>query len=321
VSPLASGAAKTVLRFSAVNRAMRTLARLRGHRLVLVYHRVGPAYAAGSAIVPSVSAEIFRAQLEALRDTVDLVSLDDILRDHHHAGTASRPRRPAVAVTFDDDLPSHTEEALPCLLQLGVTAAFFLSGRALHGRGPYWFQLLESLLMAYGGAHLAARLGVPGARPDDLAVACQTDEALRRRIRALASELPPCEILQPDQIAALAKAGMTVGFHTVDHDPMPGLDDSALDEVVTRGRDDLAAVIGTPPRYFAYPFGQADTRCAAAVRRAGFEAAFTGRPRPVRSSDDRHQLGRWEPGPLRVDDLLVALAIRLHRPSPSARSS
>ena len=29
--------------------------------------------------------------------------------------------------------------------------------------------------------------------------------------------------------------------------------------------------------------------------------------------DDRYRLGRWEPGPLGVDDLLVKLALRLHR--------
>jgi hypothetical protein len=31
------------------------------------------------------------------------------------------------------------------------------------------------------------------------------------------------------------------------------------------------------------------------------------------SSDDRFLLGRWEPGPLEVDDFLVKVAVRLHR--------
>jgi hypothetical protein len=29
-----------------------------------------------------------------------------------------------------------------------------------------------------------------------------------------------------------------------------------------------------------------------------------------------HRLGRWEPGPLGVDDLLATLTVRLHRASP-----
>jgi peptidoglycan/xylan/chitin deacetylase (PgdA/CDA1 family) len=320
VSPLARQAARALLRSSAVNRAIRILAQLRGHRLVLVYHRVGSAHPPGCTIVPSVSADIFRAQLDALRNSVDVVTLDEILHNRT-AGVASRARRPAIAVTFDDDLPSHTEESLPILLEFGVRAAFFLSGRALHGRGPYWFQLLESLLLEHGEGRTAALLGVPGATSRDLALTGQSDESMRRRVRALASELPPGGIMQREQIAALAGAGMTVGFHTVDHVAMPGLEDRALDDVVTRGRDDLAVVTGTPPRYFAYPYGKTDARSAAAVRRAGFDAAFIGHPRPLRTSDDRHQLGRWEPGPLPVDDLLVALAIRLHRASPTTAES
>jgi peptidoglycan/xylan/chitin deacetylase (PgdA/CDA1 family) len=108
---------------------------------------------------------------------------------------------------------------------------------------------------------------------------------------------------------------MTVGFHTVEHDVLPDLDDAALENAVSRGRDDLAAVSGAEVRHFAYPHGKADTRSAAAVRRAGFSAAFTGRAQPVRENDDVQRLGRWEPGPRGVDDLLVTLAVRLHRTS------
>jgi hypothetical protein len=106
---------------------------------------------------------------------------------------------------------------------------------------------------------------------------------------------------------------MTVGFHTVGHDTLPDLDDPTLEDAVSRGCEDLAATAGAAVRYFAYPHGKADTRSAVAVRRAGFNAAFTGLAQPVRYGDDVHRLGRWEPGPLGVDDLLVNVAVRLHR--------
>ena len=91
------------------------------------------------------------------------------------------------------------------------------------------------------------------------------------------TDLPPPGILQPDAIAALGAAGMTIGFHTVEHDTLPDLDDPALEHAVSAGREDLATAAGAAVRYFAYPHGKADTRSAAAVRRAGFNAAFTGR--------------------------------------------
>ena len=142
--------------------------------------------------------------------------------------------------------------------------------------------------------------------------ACEVNADLRRRVSERAADLPTAKVLQPKDIGALAAAGMTVGFHTVNHDVLPSLDQQALRQAVSKGREDLATVTGTPVMYFAYPHGKADTRSEAAVRAAGFKAAFTGVPAPIRSGVDRHRLGRWEPGPLGVDQLLIKLTTRLH---------
>jgi peptidoglycan/xylan/chitin deacetylase (PgdA/CDA1 family) len=260
-----------------------------------------------------VPVDVFRTQLQALREVYDLVTLDEILLEGASRRQPSRERRAAVALTFDDDLPSHVEHALPVLRELGVPAAFFLSGRALHGLGAYWFQQLEALLIVYGERRAAALLHLPERRARELVLACEGDADLRRRVSDAAAGLAVPGILERDAIAALAAGGMTIGFHTVDHDILPGLSETALDDAVSRGRADLAAAVGAAVHYFAYPHGKADTRSVAAVRRAGFNAAFTGLPQPVRNGDDRHRLGRWEPGPLKVDDLLVEIAVRLHR--------
>lgn len=315
-APLRRAAARA-LRAPMVNRAVRALARARGHRLVLVYHRVGEPPSADCEVVPSVPLHVFRAHLQALGDTVDLVSLDEILAREDVPPATSGGRRPAVAVTFDDDLSSHAAVALPVLRDRRVRAAFFLSGRALHGRGAYWFQQLETLLAIHGRAHVAALVGVPGAAAAGLALACERDAARRLRVASAAQDLPVPGLLDRGGLAALSAAGMTIGFHTVDHASLPAMLDGALDDAVTRGRESLAAATGAPVRYFAYPHGRADARSAGAVRRAGFDAAFTGRPEPLRPGSDRHRLGRWEPGPLGVDELLVKLAVRLHRASPS----
>lgn len=314
----ARGVARTLLRSSTINRTLRALARIRGHRLVLLYHRIGPVAAAGCDIVPSVPVDVFRLQLQALGQVYDFVTLDELLEDGSRPKAVTRERRPAVAVTFDDDLPSHSEHALPVLRELGVPAAFFLSGRALHGLGAYWFQQLEAVLIAYGERRAAALLHLPERNARELVAACETNADLRRLLSDVATELAVPGILDRDGIAALAAGGMTIGFHTVAHDVLPELTDAALDDAVSRGREDLAAVAGAPVNYFAYPHGKADTRSAAAVRRARFNAAFTGFPQPVRGAGDPYRLGRWEPGPLGVDDLLVNTAVRLYRVGPAA---
>lgn len=315
--PLAKRAAMRMLGCSVVSRALRALARARGHRLVLVYHRVGAPAPLGCEIVPSVTVDVFRAHLQALGDVVELVTLDAILAEGGRVAGADAGR-PAVAVTFDDDLPSHQADALPLLRAAGVPAAFFLSGRALHGKGPYWFQWLEALIAAHGSERAAAVLGVPEARPADLALACERDSAVQQRLAEASVDVPRPAILDAEGIAALSAAGMTIGFHTLDHSVLPSLDDAALEDAVTRGSDRLAAVAGAAVRYFAYPHGKVDARSAAAVRRAEFTAAFTGIPGPLRPQTNRHRVGRWEPGALGVDDLLVMLALQFHRASPAA---
>jgi peptidoglycan/xylan/chitin deacetylase (PgdA/CDA1 family) len=301
-----------LLRSPTVKAALLALARVRGHRLVLVYHRLGQPLRPDSAIVPSVPAEIFRDHVRALGDVVELVSLDTLIDDDWRASADAHPRRPAVALTFDDDLPSHVEHALPVLREFGVPAAFFLSGRSLHGLGAYWFQHLEALLTTYGTSRTAALLGVPEAGAEGLVKACEGNPDLRRRVSERAADLPTPQILQPGAIAALAAAGMTIGFHTVNHDVLPSLDQPALQRAVSHGREDVAAITGAPVMYFAYPHGKADTRSEAAVRAAGFRAAFTGIPVPIRSGVDPYRLGRWEPGPIGVDQLLIKLTTRLH---------
>ena len=312
MSSLVRRAAHTLLRSSTVSGAVRALARVRGHRLVLVYHRLGPSPPPGCAVVPSIPVDVFRVQLQALGEVVDFVTIDEVLSFDSRAGYR---KRPAVALTFDDDLPSHVEHALPVLREFSVPAAFFLSGRFLHGLGSYWFQQLEALFVAHGTRRTAALLHVPEANAGSLAQTCERNADLRRRVSELAAGISTPAVLGGDAIAAFAAGGMTVGFHTVEHDVLPDLDDRSLERAVARGREELAAAAGAAVRYFAYPHGQADSRSALAVRRAGFTAAFTGRPQPVREGDDVHRLGRWEPGPLGVDDLLVTLSVRLHRAS------
>jgi peptidoglycan/xylan/chitin deacetylase (PgdA/CDA1 family) len=262
-----------------------------------------------------VTADLFRKHLQALQEVTEIVTLQDVLEESGGRRAESNTR-PAVAITFDDDLASHMSEALPALRHFQAPATFFLSGRALHADESYWFQYLEALLIARGLRQTAALLGMPDAQPGAVLAACEGSAQARKRIRELARDLAVPDLLQPSEMASLAAAGMTVGFHTVDHEILPTLDDQHLHDALSRGREELSAASGADVRYFAYPHGKTNGRVSAAVRAAGFDAAFTGHPRPLRDTDDRHRVGRWEPGPLNVDELILKLAVRLHRAAP-----
>ena len=298
--------ARRALRARPVGDAVRTVAGLGERALVLVYHRIVAHAPSGSAIVPTVASDVFRRQVAALADVGEIVPLESLVDG------IGRHARPRFALTFDDDHLSHVEHTLPILRSLGAPATFFLSGRALHGLGPYWFEVLEREIDARGLAAVARELSIDANSPEGLALVCERDRSLQGRLEDRAGEPGP-RLGHGDIEALAAPPGMSIGFHTLRHRILPLLPPDELEADLVEGRRDLEAILGRPIELFAYPHGKADPRTAAAVRRADYAAAFTGRPSPVVRGVDPYLLGRWEPGGLGVDDLLVGAAIRLTR--------
>ena len=297
--------ARRGFRSSVVSGAARHLAALRGHSLVFVYHRITPRAVPHSTVVPSLTPEVFTRQIQVLGEIGRLVPLYELLGSDGVSGS------PRFALTFDDDYRSHVESVLPALRSLGIAGTFFLSGRTLHGAGPYWFESLEELIASKGLRWVGKRLGIADADPHSLAVACERDARLRRIVVAESTE--PSAHLRRADIEDLVRSGMTIGFHTLDHSVLPELEDTDLEQALLRGRNELAAVVGHQLSLFAYPHGRANLRTARMVRQAGYVAAWTGRARPLRRGDDRFLLGRWEPGPVPIDEFVANVSIRLNR--------
>jgi peptidoglycan/xylan/chitin deacetylase (PgdA/CDA1 family) len=301
--------ARRTLRIRTVAAAFRRLAALRRRSLVLVYHRVAPREPGEPTVVPTVPPDAFRRQVEVLGDLGRIVRLTELLEDGDGAPT------PRFALTFDDDYRSHVEYVLPTLRHLNLSATFFLSGRALHGAGPYWFESLERLIAVRGLAQVAALLEMPGAATETLVLACENDPPLQRVIEREASDRG--DGLTRQHIEALVDAGMTIGFHTLNHPVLINLADTDLRSALVWGRDELAEIVGHPLLLFAYPHGKGDRRTASKVREAGYVAAWTGQARPMSPRDDQHLLGRWEPGRLDIDEFPVSVTIRLNRVGPA----
>jgi peptidoglycan/xylan/chitin deacetylase (PgdA/CDA1 family) len=285
------------------------VAATRGRGLILVYHRIALGPDPGGGVVPTVHVDLFRRQLEAILDVGEVVELELLLR------TSEPRRRPRLALTFDDDYLTHRDVALPVLRELRVPATFFLCGRSLHGMGPAWFDLLDRLVRRDGLERTRRSLGSDAETVEALALACERNPPLRRAVIELGGALASDGQLDRADIAALTLANMSIGFHTLRHVVLPTLDDSSLQGEILAGRNALEAAASQRISIFAYPHGKADARTARAVRDAGYRAAVTGHPRPITRRSDRLLLGRWEPGPLNVDDLVSGIAAKLSRPS------
>lgn len=100
-----------------------------------------------------------------------------------------------------------------------------------------------------------------------------------------------------EQLQALARAGIEIGAHSRTHADLGRIGDPArlYDEIVAAGGE-LQAAVGTPIRYFAFPFGQPANLSAEAFRiayLAGYEgvcSAYGGYNWP---GDDAFHLQRF----------------------------
>jgi peptidoglycan/xylan/chitin deacetylase (PgdA/CDA1 family) len=284
------------------------LAARRGRALALVYHRVRPQPVQDYEVVPCVPVEQFRAHVEALLAMGDVVPVDELI-------TSGESPRPRFALTFDDDYATHVRHVLPVLRGLGVRATFFLSGRALHSLGPYWWEVLEVRIRHDGPGRVARALDIPRAEPQAIAAACEEDPERQHHLEADGADTG--DQLRPSEIAALAAAGMTIGFHTVRHPVLPRLAPPDRHQALTEGRERLQDLTGQRMTVFAYPHGRTDARTAADTRAVGYESAWTGAGRAVGRGSDRWRLGRWEAGAIEADVLRARALARLLRPVPA----
>ncbi|HEY2327477.1 MAG TPA: polysaccharide deacetylase family protein [Gaiellaceae bacterium] len=98
-------------------------------------------------------------------------------------------------------------------------------------------------------------------------------------------------LMDADDIRAWATRGVEFGAHSRTHPRLTLVDDTTLHAEVRGSRDDLAEILGAPPKVFAYPYGSHDARVAATTRDS-YEGAFTTDKRLADHGRDPWQLSR-----------------------------
>jgi peptidoglycan/xylan/chitin deacetylase (PgdA/CDA1 family) len=278
-----------------------------------MYHRIAPmAGDPQQELVPAQRLALFEDQLDFLRGRYRLVRASEL-----RAAAAERRRgeRIPVAVTFDDDSPTHATYAAPALERLGVPATFFLNGASLDRPFAFWWERLQRAWDS-GAPGLADLTRLDRDSRPTIHALGRAIEAMRpsardevsERLLELAGPDPPDSGLRRQQVAELSAAGFEIGFHTRRHDRLPDLKGDELAEALVDGRAELAEAAGADMRVIAYPHGRADARVGAAARAAGFGIGFTDLPRVITFREDPLLLGRLLPSPTSVDRLASQLA-------------
>jgi peptidoglycan/xylan/chitin deacetylase (PgdA/CDA1 family) len=289
---------------------------------VLLYHSTS---ATGRAphleIVPSHSSRLYARQLQHVKRWYRVVEAADVL---DAVARRRRGDRFPVAITFDDDLPEHVEVALPVLQRLGLSATFFLCGAALDRPFSFWWERLQravdldaaraiALVEARSDGRSSTDAAVSGLAQlvEDLEPAERAE--LARDLTSLAGADPEDAGLRAAGALALVQAGMTVGFHTLRHDPLDSLGDGALDAALRDGRERLGELAGRPLDVIAYPHGRTDGRVARASADAGFSTGFAADGLPVRPGDDPLLVPRITPSYRSAGHFAVQLVLHLLR--------
>jgi peptidoglycan/xylan/chitin deacetylase (PgdA/CDA1 family) len=327
---LGSWAVKQVLFHSGLLGLAR-LARQRVRGLVLRYHAITPdarevPYATPEICLP---VEAFRLQMAFVRRAYRVVTLDE-LTDAVAGGRPLPPR--AVAITFDDGYADNWTLAHPVLERLGLPATVYVATGSLDGGPPLWMSSLRALVLAAPGPTLAlpglepVPLGPPGrrgpsARALTRALVPFSDAEKTARIAAGAAaagvDLAAARagiMLTWEQVQAMARAGWTIGAHTVTHVNVALAPPAVAEAEIAASRDAVADAIRAPVRHFAYPNAGGEhryfsTEVADILRRLGFRSGVTSRPGALRPGADPFLLPRVGVSPrlAPVVDLAAAL--------------
>jgi peptidoglycan/xylan/chitin deacetylase (PgdA/CDA1 family) len=238
---------------------------------------------------------------------------------------AREPRRDSSAVV----LAYHAIADLPVGSSLGpysVAPAEFVEQLDLLRRAGYEFIDLDALLASLDGRRAlpkrAALVTFDDCYDDLRAVAAPV--LAGRGIPALAfavagklgatndwevaTDEPRLRLLDVEGLHELSRFGIEVGGHSLSHARLTELPPEQLAAEVAGCCEQLEAVGLPRPRAFAFPYGAHDAAVVAAVRDAGFLAAFITESGLVSASSDRYRLPRVE---LRRGDTGTRLRLRL----------
>jgi peptidoglycan/xylan/chitin deacetylase (PgdA/CDA1 family) len=272
--------------------------------LALVYHRVGdPPGDPDRELVPARGTAQFESELRHLKRCYRVVPAARLLEA---AAGRRRGQRFPVAITFDDDLSSHADIAMPILERQGLPATFFVGGTSLNGPVTFWWQSLQAAFDAGKGAEAAATVAqatndsTAGERPDIHELARRIERMDRDRRAEVSAGLQDMTGAAPnglsaEQLRGLASRGFEIGFHTRRHDRLPLLADDDLRAAMVDGRDDVAAACGQPVALISYPHGAGDERVAQAARDAGYTQGFVVAPEPAGPATNPFLIGRVGP--------------------------
>lgn len=233
---------------------------------ILAYHNIVPTTVRiegdGSLHLP---VDAFAAQLDALRETHDVVPLAAVLDERQTAG-----RRPRAVLTFDDAYRGAVTAGIGEVVKRGMPATIFVAPAFVGGRFFWW-----DLFTPAGNAAQAEAF-----RREALEECRGEDDAVHRwaqkrghRMRRLPEEAACASY---DELrAAAARPGITVASHSWSHPNLRRLAREELEDELARPLLWLGERFDPVLPVLSYPYGLSSPAVERITAAAGYRAGVT----------------------------------------------
>jgi len=286
---------------------------------ILIYHRV---LDKPDAFNPhEIDRVDFYLQMKWVNRIFNVLSLDEaVIR----LNNGTLPPR-ALCITFDDGYKDNCTNALPILIEHGLSATFFVATGFLNG-GIMWN---DSIIEAFRNTNQQfldlSRFGFGqyALSSDKSKVLNEVIEKIKflnfsDRLAAIEDVKVQLKVIDPidlmmtdDEVRYLSASGMFIGGHTVRHPILSKLEvDEARSEIV-QGKIELEKIIEKEIKIFAYPNGKPGRdykkEHVELVREAGFEVAVSTAWGVASRHSDIFQLPRFTPWDKGIGKFLLRL--------------
>jgi peptidoglycan/xylan/chitin deacetylase (PgdA/CDA1 family) len=300
---------------------------------ILIYHRVLPQFdpmRPNEPIIPE-----FDWQMRLLHNNFSPLPLVEAVE---RLRTGTLPDR-AVCVTFDDGYADNELHALPILKKYSIPATVFVSTGFLNG-GRMWNDTVIEAFRYFEGDRLDLR---------ELNLGCYNLETSTQRLSAIDSVLRLIKHLDPDiraalveeiekrvtalpndlmltntQIQSLAREGVSIGAHTVNHPILCSVSSEIARREMQDSKSYLEDLLQQEIEVFAYPNGKPgfdyQDEHREMVKEIGFKAAVSTHWGVSTDESDRFQLPRFTPWDRRELKFAIRLLASYRQVDPLSRN-
>jgi peptidoglycan/xylan/chitin deacetylase (PgdA/CDA1 family) len=298
-----------------------------GRLTVVIFHRV---LARRDDVFPEeMYSESFEQRIRWLKRWFNVLPMSQAI---HALREGNLPERAAL-VTFDDGYADNYEIATPILQRNDCPATVFVAAGFLDG-GRMWNDTVIEALRRSPLQRIDLRdigldvypLSTPLQRSVAIAavlnglkylLSAERMSAAQKLAETSKASLPNDLMLTSEQLKRMARAGITIGAHTMTHPILTRLDVREARQEIASGREVLRNLTQQPVEFFAYPNGRPgqdySTQHVQLVRDLGFEAAFSTAWGSAASEQDLFQIPRLSPWGRTSTRFALCLAQNLRR--------